>query len=60
VWRRHETGPQFGKPGAAFVQIGLLHAALFHHIEVVAAIDDGDCLLAGRRVSNSAFFELIG
>src|SRR5439155_8336953 len=44
---RRETGPQFAKPGAAVAQIGLLHAAFFHHAEVVAAIDDGDCLLAG-------------
>src|SRR5205085_10223845 len=59
VWHRRETGPQFGKHGAAFAQIGLLHAALFHHIEVVAAIDDGDCLLASRRVRNAALLELV-
>src|SRR5438874_12015955 len=40
--RRRDTGPQFGKPGAAFAQIGLLHAAFFHRVEVVAAIADGD------------------
>src|SRR5437868_5946808 len=60
AWCCRETGPQFGKLRAALAQLRRLHAALFHHGEVVASIDDGDRLLAGRRVGDATLLELVG
>jgi hypothetical protein len=56
---REDARAQLRELRGAFAQIGRLHAELAHHFGILAAVDDGERLLAHPRAENAALLELI-